>query len=524
MKLKYYLFSLLFLISGIAFSQISPENYLIGEEYSQLQKISSSNPTSNTITDIITVNDSLVWIGTSRGVSLSTDRGETWTNFYGHPEFGTDNVSAIGYNDGVFWAATARTVEQNNQQLPQGTGLKYTTNLGENWKSIPQPLDNPNDTTVQYGINVLRALPVTVAIQNLAYDIAFTPGTIWISTFAGGLRKVEIDSLMTNENYPWQRVVLPPDNRNSIMPTDELEFCLSPVPGNFCSVGNLNHRVFSVISTDDNTLYVGTANGINKSTDNGISWVKFNHQNQDEPISGNFITALGYNSANNTVWGSTWKAEDPDEFYAVSFSGNGGESWATTLYDERPHNFGFKGTQTMVPTDNGIFRTRDDGKTWITPGVIFDPESNVTLNTTVFFSAASQGTDVWVGSNDGLARIRENGFWQGIWKIYLASSPLTSDNETYCYPNPFSPRQDQLKIKYSTGNQDAKVTIRVYNFAMNYVSTVIQNAPRNKNIESTPDYWDGRDAKGNYVPNGVYFYCVEVSGMEPVFGKILVLQ
>lgn len=497
--------------------------YRLESESNEFSKLSSLNPTSNTITDIITLGDT-VWIGTSRGVSLSTDRGETWRNFYGHPEFGTDNVSAIGYYDGVFWAATARTVEQNSQQLPQGTGLKYTTNLGENWKSIPQPLDNPNDTTVQYGINVLRALPVTVAIQNLAYDIAFTPGTIWISTFAGGLRKAELDSLKANENYPWQRVVLPPDNRNSIMPTDELEFCLSPVPGNFCSVGNLNHRVFSVISTDDNTLYVGTANGINKSTDNGISWVKFNHQNQTEPISGNFVTALGYSSVGSTLWASTWKAEAPEEFYAVSFSTNAGESWQKVLYDERPHNFGFKSGQVLVATDNGVFRSSDIGKTWILPGLIYDPNTKISLTTSVFYSAASEGADVWIGSDDGLARLRETGFWQGTWKIFIASAPLSAEDETYCYPNPFSPRQEQLKIKYSTGGKSASVTIRVYDFGMNYVSTIIQNATRNKTLEGVPDYWDGRDANGNYVPNGVYIYRVEVEGRDPVFGKILILQ
>ncbi len=135
-------------------------------------------------------------------------------------------------------------------------------------------------------LNEIRALPVTVAIQNLAYDIAFTPNTIWIATFAGGLRK------STDNGQTWKRVLLPPDNLNSISPTDTLDFCLSPVNGNFCGEGNLNHRVFSVISTNDSTLYVGTANGINKSTNGGISWTKFNAQNQPQPISGNFITAL----------------------------------------------------------------------------------------------------------------------------------------------------------------------------------------------------------------------------------------
>lgn len=510
----------LFLSAINIYAQFTPHTYLFYEEIPALEKNDAITPTSNTITDIITIGDT-VFIGTSRGVSLSTNRGDYWTNFHGIPEFGTDNVSAIGYYNGVLWAATARTVEENNQRLPQGTGLKYTTDLGSTWNSVPQPLDEQTDTTVPYGINVLRALPVTVAIQNLAYDIAFTPGTIWIATFAGGLRK------STDMGQSWKRVVLPPDNLNSIMPTDELDFCLSPVPGNFCSAGNLNYRVFSIIATDDSTLYVGTANGINKTTnsnDEFPTWVKFNHQNQDEPISGNFITALGYNPTVNTLWASSWKAEDQDEYYGVSYSSNGGESWKTTLHDERPHNFGFKGNQTITVTGNGAFRTNDNGYTWITPGVIYDPILKLSLNTSVFYSASAQGQDVWLGSNDGLVRLRETGFWQGAWKLFIASSPLSAEDDTYCYPNPFSPRLGQLKIKYSTGNRDANVTIRVYNFAMNYVATVIQNAPRNKSLEDAPDFWDGRDAQGNYVPNGVYIYRVEADGQEPAFGKIIVLQ
>lgn len=508
----------IFLIQNIS-GQISPESfYFPGEK--NLSKISSSNPVSNTITDIITIGDTIVWLGTSRGVSLSTDKGETWTNFFGRPEFGSDNIASIGYNNGVFWCGTAKSTETNGQTLPEGTGLKYTTDLGVNWISIPQPLDNPDSTTEQYGNNTLQALPVTVAIQNLAFDIAFTSNTIWIATFAGGLRK------STDNGQTWKRVILPPDNLNSISPTDTLNFCLSPVAGNFCGQGNLNHRVFSVISTDNNTLYVGTANGINKSTDSGISWTKFNAQNQENPISGNFITALGYDSLKNTVWAASWKADDLNEFYGVSSSNDGGKNWKTFLRDERPHNFGFKNFDVMVPTDNGIFRTNNDGLTWILPNSILDKESGIALRTNIFFSASSQANNVWVGSNDGLARLQETPgrMWEGNWKIFFASQPLSANNETYCYPNPFSPRQEELKIKYSTDGKDANVTIRIFDFGFNYVRTVIQNATRNRDLEGAPDFWDGRDDNGSYVPNGVYFYRVEVDDNDGVYGKILVLQ
>lgn len=522
MKKYFILILYVVFISNRISAQFSPDTYRLQTDEKSLDKIVSQNPLSNSITDIITIGDT-VWLGTSRGVSLSVDGGTNWTNFYGQADFGTDNNSALGYDytNRVLWCAGAKSTEvKGGQSLPAGTGLKYTTNNGISWTSIPQPLDANTDTVEQYGINQIRALPVTVTIQNLVYDIAFTPNTIWIATFAGGLRK------STDNGLTWKRVILPPDYLNSISPTDTLNFCLSPVPGSFCSEGNLNHRVFSVIAADDTTLYVGTAGGINKSTDNGISWVKLNAQNQSQPISGNFITALGYNKSNNTVWASTWKAENQSEFYGVSSSSDGGQNWRTFLRDERPHNFGFKNSQVMVPTDNGVFRSSDNGLTWLLPNSIVDAESNTELRTNVFYAADSYQNNIWLGSEDGLVKLQETfgKVWEGNWKIFFASKPLTSNNDTYCYPNPFNPRQEELKIKYSTGGVDANVTIRIFDFAFNYVHTVVQNVFRNLDLEGTPEFWNGKDDNGNTVPNGVYFYRVDVGDNDAVYGKILVMQ
>jgi len=515
-KILSSLFCLLFVFEIHA--QFRPYSYSLIRDNEIINKISDSNPTSNSIGDIIALGDT-VWLGTSRGVSVSFDRGENWTNFYGTSPFGNDNVSVIGYDNGTLWAATATTAEApGGGTVPKGTGLKFTTDNGNTWTAVPQPVDHPDSSTVRYGISILQALPITVAEQNITYDIAFTPGTVWITSFAGGTRK------STDMGQTWHRVVLPPDNLNSIHPGDSLDFCLSPIGGSFCSEGNLNHRAFSVAAIDDTTLLVGTANGINKSTDNGISWAKFNHQNQSEPISGNFITALGYNNSNHTIWASSWKAEQPEEFYAVSSSTNGGDSWEVFLEEERSHNFGFKINEVIAATDNGAFRSSDQGNSWILPNSLVDEKSGVELTTKIFYSAASEGNDVWLGSADGLARLRETSFWKGQWKIYFASQPLKSDRETYAYPNPFSPRQEQLKIKFSTGGTEALVTIRIFDFGMNYIRTVIQNAPRNRTAEGAPDYWDGRDDQGNYLPNGVYIYRVDVDDEEPLFGKIIYLQ
>ena len=528
MKLK-ILITILFslLIIKESFSQFAPHSFIMTQDRKMGKIEANGTPSNNSISDMIIEGDT-VWLGTDNGVSVSTDRGTSWTNFGGTTTFGSESVSAIGYNNGIFWAATAHTTTDNGQDLPTGSGLKYTSDGGKTWISIPQPVDKQSDSIVTYGINNLRALPVTVDVQNIIYDIAFTPGTIWIATFAGGLRK------STDMGQTWQRVVLPPDNLDSIKPADTLNFCLQPVSGTFCSGDNLNYRVFSVISTNDSTLYVGTADGINKSTDGGISWVKFTHTNENNPISGNFVTALGFNQYDSTVWGATWQADGSTEFYGVSFSSDGGLNWKTSLSGEKAHNFAFGDSGEVIScTDDGAFRTKDNGINWILPNSIIDASTNISLINNSVYSSAFQGNSVWVGTSDGLAKIDENSsgnMWSGTWKVFYASQPVSSKSQSYAFPNPFDPRTDILKIKYSTGGQSVPVTIRIFNFSMNLVRTVVENAQRGNpshlvdNSNGVIDYWDGKDDNGNIVPNGVYFYRVDAGSNAPVYGKILVVQ
>ena len=538
MKIKYLLFFVVVFFSVKSFSQLRPETYHLqkkGEK--KIYKTSAENPLSNGISDILTIGDT-VWLGTGKGVSVSFDRGLNWTNFYNVPPFGDEGVSAIAYNkyDGSVWVATSEDVEVSGGEiLPKGKGYKYTIDGGLSWMTVVQPVDDPGDSSLVYGINDgvnlprVRALPITTGINNLTYDLAFTKGVIWTASFAGGLRK------STDNGLTWQRVLLPSDELDEISPDDTIKYALQPVAGDFGTDDHLNHRLFSVISVNDTTLYVGTADGINKSTDNGISWVKFNHHNQDNPISGNFVVALGYNQTNNTVWGATWKAEASEEFYAVSASTDNGKNWNIFLEDEKAHNFGFKGSNAIAATDNGAFRTSNDGNSWILPNNIIDNTTAVVLTATEFFSASSEGNDIWLGSSDGLAKLTETDFWEGNWKVYTASQPLQLRGETYAFPNPFSPKLDEnVKLKYSTGGTRAKTTIRIFDFAMNYVRTVIQNVERgtpvhdidNFDLETNGviDRWDGRDDNGNIVPNGVYFYRVDIDSYDPVFGKIIVLQ
>ncbi len=523
------MYKILFLViisANFVYSQLLPKDFRFGKN--SLSKTEDVLPTSNNIEDILIVGDT-VWLATGNGLSRSTDNGETWTNYFGTEAFGSESVATLGYYKGTIWVSTWHFEEGIGEDVPAGSGLRFSNDGGDNWQVVNQPVDDPGDSVIIYGTNNLRALPVTVIEQNFVRGMSFTPNTIWITSFSGGLRK------SSDNGKTWERVVLPPDNLDSIHPDDTLNFALQPVAGNFGPDNNLNHRVFSVLAVDDNTIYVGTAGGINKSTDGGISWKKFNRINQEQPISGNFVLKMRYNDVDSSLWATTWKAEGETEFWAASRTTNGGQSWETFLPGERPHDFAFvdngSGTDVLVATENGVFRTSNNSSTWISNPQIFDDISKVKIVSENFRSVqASQklGSNfIWIGSTrDGLARLEEpiGNFWNGNWKVFLASDPLENGIKPKAFPNPFSPEITELKIQYTTKGNNADVTVRIFDFDMNLVKTLRQNAQRDGSLDVHTEFWNGRDESGNIVPNGVYFYRIDLNSNEPQFGKIIVLR
>ena len=504
-------------------SQGRPFKYNLNK-HSFLSKTNDETPAGNSVQDIIIVGDTIVTI--SKGLNISTDDGVTWTNYYGSVPFGEDGVYAIGYNKGVIWASTGVRYydDKVQEQIDKGTGLKYSSDLGKTWTSIPQPVDALSDSMITYGINNLKILPITVTQNNVTFDIGFTPGTVWIASFSGGIRR------STDNGQSWQRIVLPSDSVDHISPADTLNYCITPAGSQFCSPGSLNFRVFSIAVANDSTVYVGTVGGINKTTDAGAqypSWTKFNHKNEAKPISGNWVTFLDYNHVNSTLWASTWRAADTSEYYGVSTTTDGGNNWTVYFKDRTSYNFGFKNNEVIVTTDNGLYRTTDGGQTWSSPTSIVDEVSKLPLLTSIFYDAAYDGKYFWFGSDNGLVRFEETGgVWQGNWKIYLVSQPLKTTDETYAFPNPFYPQIDNyVTIKYSTGGKSVPVTIRIFDFGMNYVRTIIQNVQKGgpSVIEST-DPWDGKNDNGKIVPNGVYLYRIDRGSETPIFGKIILIH
>ncbi len=478
-------------------------------------------PASNSVSDIFVERDT-VWFGTDKGLSQTIDGGMTFRNFAGISPFDANGISAIAMNDRIIWVSTATSFTQDNQSIPQGNGLDYSTDRGISWTHVPQPVDVGLVDTIQYGINRIKTLAITTTANNIVYDLAVTNSAVWSANFAGMLRK------STDNGTTWQRVILPPDaGADSIAPNDTLDFDLSPSSGRSGLRQNLNHRVFSVFASNDSTIWVGTAGGINKSTDGGISWVKFSHQNQAQPISGNFVVAINemHVGGNRIVWAATVNAEGADEQRGISFSVDGGATWKTALLGEFAHNVSFKDTIVYVATDEGVFRSSDFGNSWIRSGTVSDPASSQQFRASAIYAVGSEGDTIWVGGPDGIAYTLDSigSTFGSNWKIFRTYVPVGIGPATYSYPLPFSPNQEVVRIHYGLQGQSAPVTIRIFDFAMQPVRTLLRNAFRPSSMEQD-EIWNGNDDQGRRVTNGVYFYRIEIANRTPVWGKIMVIQ
>ena len=281
---------------------------------------------------------------------------------------------------------------------------------------------------------------------------------------------------------------------------------------------------------------MGTFGGIHRSTDDGETWIRYDRANTEGAISGNFIPSLAVQQ-----WGETsilWAGAKPFEEggrEGISYSLNGGTTWAHTNLDRSAWNFAFKDSIVWATTDDGLYRTDDFGAVWAHVS-IEDPIARERIDRDVVGIAIVADT-LWVGSQKGLARSADLGETWTILKAPVKTRSLdeglhigamtkadsASAVRTYAYQNPFSPIQHEVvRIQYSLSHP-AEVTIRIYDFASRPVKTLIPGAQRT-GPENHGENWDGKNDAGEVVANGVYFYRIETDRGDQGFGKIVVLE
>lgn len=503
--------------------------------------IVSNRPSGNFI-GVITVHDDTVWMDASGLLNRSTDRGETWTIFNSSDGIGKGGIASIFARTGAVFLTTIHDTSVSPPATNgAGGGITYSFDGGQNWLRISQPTDtatmrgwirrtNPTtgrldslfvvkDRTIRNLGSVLDtvgSVAVKTTIDNVSFDIAVTDSSVWIPCFAGGLR---VAPRSGNAIGTFTQAALPTDTLLEVRPDVAYGFDLDPVE-------NLNHRAFAVLAASDG-IWAGTAGGINRSTDGGISWTRTTAANSG--ISGNFVVALGeqiYTEdaiVHHHIWAATNRALGATERNGLSYTADSGRTWKAVLVDRFVNNIAFDGKSVYAATDAGMYVSFDLGLSWIVYLTITDPGTGDRTFHPEFPSVGvlTSGSDKFLlfGNSDGLAISGDNG---NTWTIRRAfrSPGVDGTPKSYAYPNPFSPgiAPGVARFQYdATGlTTTDRVTLTIYDFALDWVATVARDVPIDQTL-----VWDGRTGSGKRAANGTYVYVLQ-AGKKKFWGKVTV--
>jgi len=512
-------------------------SYLLSDKSSSSEI--SPRPSGNFIGAITLTHDSVLIA--SNGLNLSTDHGASWQIFTSADGIFKGAIEAVGFHKNILYLTTLYdTSVSPGATYGGGGGITFSTNFGSSWIHIAQPQDTsttrgPVIRTQDDGslktLNLVRDVVIrntgmltdsiyTVAVKttldNVSFDIAATDSSIWLPCFGGVLRVAKINS--DGSIGYFSQAVLPPDSLDEMRLDRDYDFVVDPVE-------HYNHRAFSVIASSDG-IWVGTAGGINYTTDGGLSWRKFTKQNSG--ISGNFVVALGEQvySENTTtfhnIWAGTNRAVSNDENNGLSVTSDSGKSWRVALQGPFINNVAFDGKIVYAATDKGLYRSKNLGLTWEKFLVIVD---KITGDRTYSAEFTAVGVDtanhvLYVGNQDGLAISDDDGASWHLARAYKDPGQGGTP-KSYAYPNPFSPgvapsivrfQFDQTGLNSSTD----RVTVKIFDFAMDLVAVIAKDEPV-ANVFS----WTGINGKGNRVANGTYVYTIE-AGKKKFWGKVTV--
>lgn len=478
---------------------------------------------SNSVSNLH-VEQGALWAGPF--LNVTRDGGMTWEKADADSLFGTRNrVFSIDIEGDVIWVGLGFTDNSTGDNVQSAAGFLVSEDGGRSFSYRFPQLDDPGDTEEVYGVSVLPALPVIVPQQSPPFDIDYDPvhDEVWVAGWASGVRR------SGDGGRTWQRVVLPPDDLEAIYPDSLYDFSVEPQRG---GMGSLNHMGFAVLVDETGTVWAGTPRGINRSTDGGLSWQRFEAEGTASSLTGNWVVSIEEQPlpGRNPVWLATWNAGESsqNEQFGVTVTRDGGETFEQVLVGERVIDFAFRGETVYVAgRESGLFISDDGGATWrsvtdfrdrLDPTKVIRPGVDV-------LSVATTDDALWVGTDDGLLKSTDGGLSWTVFRVEVPLHPETPtasipDVESFAYPNPFSPAADRfVRIRYDLP-QPGSVNLRIFDFGMNLVRDL--DGP-DQPAGTRELRWDGTDREGLRVANGVYFYTLR-TGSGTVWGKILVVE
>ena len=319
----------------------------------------------------------------------------------------------------------------------------------------------------------------------------------------------------------------------------------------------LNSNILTAIEINGDTIIIGTNNGIAMSNNRGSKY-KIHRANTDslaadimtqstyenaspllEGITGNFIPAMEVqyvDSGPAIVWASNRPTSGGREGIAVGAVIQLIDTSATpddtlqvrqwlSQYDQFAWNFAFNGDTAFAATDSGLIYTVDTGYTWDTMQFIDTNGDTLYDSGRPVFGVAAIDSFLWVGADDRILRVN---LYDLSSEGFFVIDSGTGAGEVYAFPVPFSNVQDAgggIKFRFAL-EQNASVTIEVYDFAMNLVKRVIDNKFFTAGFYPTATesvQWDALNGQGDQLAVGVYYFKVTLSTGETRWGKLAVI-
>ncbi len=521
---------LLILITGLSLQAqlMRPSQFSITAADSVYEGLIGSS-----ISDIAGSGDTL-WLGSGHGLSASFDRGDSFVGFSRRfSNLGPGGISALAVWGDTIWVAMGFDTTTGQGDLKAGGGISRSFDAGGTWTWLEQPMDtlkmtvtNGDTSYEKYSQMNVWGLPifsvdVVTPIQNITYDLAYDGQRLWATSFGGGLR-VSHDLGST-----WERILLPWDSfdrlDSTILAESEFEIQESPEYYALDPLVHLNHIAFAVKAWND-TVWVGTSGGVNRSFDGGKSWDHYTFQNSN--ISGNWVIALNrqvLGDGSERIWAST-NATGAGDVTGLSFYDGTTEYWRAPLQGNRVWNIASDANNVYAATDAGLWKTKDGLHFNLLPNYHNPDYSEIIYSDAVYSVLVNDDGAIWVGTGDGLAISYNDGL---TWNIQKARSS-TPDDEVYAYPNPFTPRYDKvlngegnLIIRF-TAEAGAALSIAVFDFAMHRVKSILTDTDTQFSGPQERT-WNGRNEQGYLVANGTYFIRIEID-TEQYWTKVMVIN
>ncbi len=504
---------------------------------------------SNTIIDIETLNESVI-LSSSGGLGYSNFISSNFTfNSYQDENLPIGGNPAMIIEDNIIVVSGSATVLDLGAYYPSGTGVSYSIDLGVTWKFMPQPLDdmpslwscskfdyenlffNSRSECEQSCISCdndqgtcariydyiswgnqdnIAHLSITTPINNVTYDLDINGDYIYSTSWAGGLRRFN----HTLESPAWESVPLPLDDQEQLICSaiNLNTYQLNPVGD--CENDSDNHKPFSVFSYD-NTIWVGTAGGLNKGTitDDCIDWVhlkSFDYGFYDDWIID--IDRQILSNGGDRLWAITWDKETQGSFGPPSFSDDDGDTWnySNQLVDVgvKSYNIDFSGDDIYLSTNKGLFLSQD-GILWEKFNNFIEYDTGEEIFSNVVYDAKVINSMLWVGTQDGIA-ISSN-VTDPVWDIFRFWEEAT---RLSVYPNPFLMDSHNILngvgyVRFVSSGLNTSASIDIFNFSMDKVATLKNPILSNGQIEFS---WNGINEYGQKVANGIYFCRLNDSG------------